>query len=149
MKKNNCKFPPGTEVIASIEFNNYDDKKIIKYVYDNVKDCILTGIVSDTKSKKVNHVIVNWDPNDYHFDMTEINVNLLTHSSAQSLIEEEFIAVEEQIRLKMEDAAKLIFEAGELSKQINLKSLESFYYATEPLIEAMDQNGWRSSSWNC
>ena len=49
----------------------------------------------------------------------------------------------------MNEAAALVNEAGKLAKKAHVESLESMYSAVSPLVNAMDNNGWRSSSWSC
>lgn len=138
----------GTKVLASINSEEWGDHEIIKYVHDEYDDYTLTGVVLDGPAKP-GHVVVLWDDNDQDYELEEVDIKLLTLASERGNIEVEFKSYQKQIKEKMREAAKLVHEAGDLAKQAHARSLESMYDACRPLVSAMDDNGWRSSSWGC
>lgn len=146
MKKSDL--TPGTAVLASVNDDEWGDNEIIEYRFDEYDDYTLTGVVVD-KPAKDGHVIVLWDENDWDYEEEEVEIKLLTLASDRSEIEKEFKSVSKEIKEKMKEAARLVNEAGKLAKKAHAKSLESMYDASAPLVNAMDNNGWRSSSWGC
>lgn len=66
-----------------------------------------------------------------------------------SALEKEYEIVAVQIRAKLTEAGKLIKEAHKMAKKSGASSLAEMYDATDPLENAMDACGWRTSSWNC
>ena len=66
-----------------------------------------------------------------------------------SALEKEYEKVAVQIRAKLTEAGKLIKEAHKMAKKSGASSLAEMYDATDPLENAMDACGWRTSSWNC
>ena len=76
---------------------------------------------------------------------------LMTETEAKYLInklETEFSELEDKVAEKLDEAAKLIREAG-TSATAHGETLHDMYEATGTLIEAMDDAGWNTSSWNC
>lgn len=63
-------------------------------------------------------------------------------------LEAEFTKVEEACKEKLAQAAKLISEAAELASNADV-DLQEMYEATRPLERAMENAGWRTSSWGC
>lgn len=149
MKKSDL--PPGTKVMASIDNHEYGDHKIIAFVFDGDEydgAYTLTGVVLD-KPAKEGHVFVSWDENYYDYTVEEVDIKLLSLESDLSNMEAEFKSYQTQIKAKIKEAVALIDEAGKLADKAHARSLESLYDITRPLINAMDRNGWRSSSWGC
>jgi hypothetical protein len=146
MKKSDL--TPGTAVLASVNDEEWGDSEVIKYVHNEYDDYTLTGVVVD-KPASDGKVVVLWDENDWDYEEEEVEIKLLTLAEDRSAIEKEFKNLSKEIKEKMKEAARLVNEAGKLAKQAHAKSLESMWDATGPLINAMDNNGWRSSSWGC
>jgi hypothetical protein len=146
MKKSEAK--PGTKVLASTGYDEYGDgEHLAPYKYDEYGDTTLVGVIR-TKEASPGHVWVKWIEGDFSDDEEEVDLKMLTLESERSQIEEEFGKVSKEIKEKMKEAAKLVNEAGKLAKKAH-SELESMYDATRPLVDAMDNNGWRSSSWGC
>ena len=151
MKKSEAK--PGTKVLASYAgaYDEWSDEQVINYRYDEGEEYgALVGVIR-TKEAKAGHVWVKWIEGDYREnldDEMEVDLKILILESERGSIEQEFKKVSKEIESKMKEAAKLVNEAGKLAKQAH-SSLEGMYDATSPLIDAMDNNGWRSSSWGC
>lgn len=152
MKKSDAK--PGTKVLATYApaYEEYSDQEIVPYRYD--PDCYgdLVGVIR-SKEAKPGHVWVKWIEGEYLENLneegeTEEDLKILMLESDRNQIEEDFKKVSKEIKEKMKEAAKLVNEAGKLAKGAHA-SLESMWDATGPLINAMDNNGWRSSSWGC
>jgi len=146
MKKSDLK--PGTAVLASVSDYEWGDREIINFVHNGYDDYTLTGVVVD-KPAATGCVMVLWDENDFDYGEEVVEIKLLTLASDRSSIESEFKNFQVEIKEKLKEAAKLINEAGELADKAHAKSLESMHEATSPLVNAMDNNGWRSSSWGC
>lgn len=145
----NKDFKPGTKVFASVDDDEYDGGDIIKFIFDEYDDYTLVGEVMD-KPASEDHVWVKWEENDHVFDdEMEVETALLTLACDIPSIEQDFKTYQKEIKEKMKEAAKLVKEAGKLAEKAHAKSLESMYEACRPLVNAMDQNGWRSSSWGC
>ena len=68
--------------------------------------------------------------------------------AAHNKLEAEFEALSDKVQEKLEEAAKLIREAGKIASDGG-ESLHDMYEVTEPLINAMDFAGWNTSSWSC
>ena len=66
----------------------------------------------------------------------------------QSQLEEEFARVEVAVKDKLEEAAKLINEAASLASDAGA-DIQEMYDATRPIERAMENAGWRTSSWHC
>jgi hypothetical protein len=146
MKKSEAK--PGTKVLASTNYDQYGDGEHLgPYKYDEYGDTDLVGIIR-TKSASAGYVWVKWIEGDSSGEEEEVDVKLLTLESERSTIEQEFKKVAVEIKEKMKEAAKLINEAGKLAKKAHT-DLVDMGDALNPLVTAMDNNGWRSSSWSC
>jgi len=67
--------------------------------------------------------------------------------AAEAKLEEEWNAVEDQVRGKVNAAAKLISEAAKIATDSghNLSEMD----CTGNLEDAMDEGGWNTSSWSC
>lgn len=92
------------------------------------------------KSKPI-RVAVEIDPKD-----------LLTEEEAKekfASLEKEYDTVAKEVRAKLTEAGKLVKEANKMAKKAGVDSLAEMYDAVDPLVDAMDACGWRSSSWGC
>lgn len=153
MKKSDAK--PGTKVLASYSsaYEEYSDGEIIAYRYDGEGEDYgsLVGVIR-TKEASPGHVWVKWIEGDYLDSLdeeeSEVDLKILILESERSDIEQEFKKVSKEIKEKMKEAARLVNDAGKLAKKAHAE-LASMYDAARPLVDAMDNNGWRSSSWGC
>ena len=66
----------------------------------------------------------------------------------QAQLEAEFAKVEEACKEKLAEAAKLINEAAAMASDADV-DIQEMYEATRPLERAMENAGWRTSSWHC
>ena len=147
MKKSDAK--PGTKVLASYDNDEYSDEELIPYVYDSYGESTMVGVIR-SQPASAGKVWVKWIEGNLADDEDqEVSLDILTLESARPGMEEEFKAAAAQVKEKMEEAAKLVNEAGKLAVKAHAKSLADMYGAVTPLVNAMDKNGWRSSSWNC
>lgn len=148
MKENN--FKPGTRVLASINDEEYGYQELIKYVYNEYSEYTISGTVLD-KPSKPGRVFVAWDEEALNnFDLEkddDVEIDILTLESDQSEIEKEFKSVAKQVKEKVKQAAALVREANKLAQKGHAKDLQSM--GASELISAMDDSGWRSSSWGC
>lgn len=152
MKKSDAK--PGVKVLATYApaYEEYTDEEIVAYRYDPESYGDLVGVIR-SKEAKPGHVWVKWIEGEYLDSIdedgeSEVDIKILMLESERSQIEEDFKKVSKEIKEKMKEAAKCVTEAGKLAKSAHA-SLESMYDECRPLVDAMDNNGWRSSSWGC
>lgn len=156
MKKSDAK--PGTKVLATYApaYEEYSDEQIVAYSFDPDGYGDLLGVIR-SKEASPGHVWVKWIEGEYLDSLdgegeeneTEVDLKILTLESERDEIEKEFKSYQKQIKDKLKEAAKLVNEAGQLAHKAHARSLESMWDVTSPLIDAMDNNGWRSSSWGC
>lgn len=148
MKKNELK--PGTRIMACLPRDEWADESIVKYFHDDWDETTLLGTVID-KPASSGQVWVAWDESDHHFDSEEeeIDIDILTLESARPQIEKDYKALAKLIKQNMQDVAKIIRSSNKLAKRAHATSLADMYDAVSPLISAMDDSGWRSSSWGC
>jgi hypothetical protein len=141
---------PGTRVMASVYHDDYGygGAEIIPYYIADCENYMITGTVTDAKTDR-KQVFVAWDDHEYEIEDGPVDVELLTLESDQDRIEKEFEEVFEKVKEKMRQAAELISEAHEIALEGHAKDLASMYGAVSPLVNAMDNSGWRSSSWGC
>ena len=66
-----------------------------------------------------------------------------------SILEKEYDLVAKQVRDKLKIAAQAIREAQKLAKKELGTNLSEMYVAYDPLYNAMDAAGWRTSSFGC
>lgn len=141
-------FVPGVRVLASVNNEEYGDGEIISYQISEYSDNTLTGTVMD-KPAETGFVFVKFDENDWEHDEEEVEENILVLESDLPQLEKEFEKVSKEITKKMKKAADLINEAGQLAESAHGTTLQSMWEASRPLVQAMDANGWNSSSWGC
>lgn len=154
MKKSEAK--PGVKVLASYSaaYDEYSDGDIIAYRYDGEGEDYgsLVGVIR-TKEAAPGKVWVKWIEGQYldslDEDESEIDLKILTLESDRSSIEQDFKKVSKEIEAKMKEAGKVVKEANALAVKARLGNLAALYDASSPLVDAMDNAGWRSSSWGC
>jgi hypothetical protein len=154
MKKSDA--VPGTKVLASIRNDEFGDdgEQLVPFIFNEYGDSVLVGVIRSKKASP-GKVWVKWIDGDHDEDeeedeeVEEVDLKILSLESDRAQLEKEFKLVSKQVKEKMKEAAKLVNEAGKLARQANAGDLESMYDASYPLINAMDRNGWRSSSWGC
>jgi hypothetical protein len=96
--------------------------------------------------------IVKWDaawrkPNPNRHTTNEL-ITEIEADKILSKLEKEFEAWAGPIRKKMEQAAKYLLEAGELASK-QKKDLAELHEIVGPLISAMNDIGWSTSSLSC
>jgi hypothetical protein len=146
MKKSDAK--PGTKVLASTNYDEYGDGEHLgPYKYDEYGDSDLVGVIR-SKPARAGYVWVKWIEGDAAGeDDEEVDLKLLVLESERSQIEADFKKVSKEVKEKMKEAAKIINEAGKMARSVHstLANMDASY----ELVNAMDNNGWRSSSWGC
>jgi len=147
MKKSDAK--PGTKVIASICFDDRygGGEHLGPYKYNEYDENNLVGVIR-SKEATPGHVWVKWIEGDFDQEEEEVDLKILMLESDRAQIEKDFKQVSKEIKDKMKEAAKIVNEAGKLARSVH-STLQEMYDATNPLVDAMDNNGWHSSSWNC
>ena len=143
-------FKPGTKVLVTMDNNEWDGATgdLISYVHDDDDCYTLVGVVR-SKEASTGKVWVKWIEGDFDEDEQEVDIKILTLESDRTQIEKEYSSTSKLIKEKMKEAGKLVREANSLAKKAHAKSLADMYNAVDPLIDAMDASGWRSSSWGC
>ena len=95
---------------------------------------------------------VKWDDNWVQPRVSTLSANeLMPESEANDILsklEDEYEAYTSPIRTKLEQAAKLLEEANELAKEHD-RELAEWHDVTDPLLGAMGNIGWRTSSLSC
>jgi len=145
------KFDIGDRVAVFVAYEN--EKNVVggKPYYNEDEDLFFYGKVSDISRK--GKITVEWDEhymNDCHNEPLDASI-LMTEEAAKQLssrLEQEFNAVEVEIKAKMTEASKLIEEAAEMAEKIGLE-LSNMSAGRSPLYGAMRAGGWRTSSFNC
>jgi hypothetical protein len=152
MKKSEAK--PGVKVLATYApaYEEYTNEEVVEYRHSGGGYGDLVGVIRSREAKP-GHVWVKWIEGEYldNFDEegeSEVDLKILMLESDRSQIEEDFKKVSKEVKEKMKEAAKLVNEAGKLARSAHA-TLESMYEASSLLVNAMDNNGWRSSSWGC
>lgn len=150
---NKSELAPGTKVIAALRYPeeyDYDGKEeIVKYHSNDSDDETMVGIVLDKPAPK-GKVIVSWDVDEEEDEGDEVDIKVLSLYSEKNDLEKDFKEVEKSIKEKMRDAAALVREANRMAQKAGARNLADMQYgAASPLVGAMDDSGWRSSSWGC
>jgi hypothetical protein len=94
-------------------------------------------------------VRVNWDRRIFKNNEYQYTNRLLTEEDARkeaSRLDAEFQDLESEVLAKMVIAGQAITEAQKLAKQLGV---ELAMLDISPLIDAMNQAGWRTSSLDC
>jgi hypothetical protein len=154
MKKS--ELPPGTRVIASAqdaeEYDYYGKQEVVKYHPEDYDEQTLTGVVIDKPANR-GKVWVRWDEDscrDIDGDEEELDPKVLSLEANRSELDKEFKVAAAAIKKKIEEAAKIVREANKMAQDAGVRNLEEMMYdAASPLVSAMDDSGWRSSSWGC
>lgn len=135
--------------IATSDYDDDFESKVGKLRYDPDSDPDY-GVVSDLLAN--GQVMVKWDDawrnsNNHPVDVATLALESVLKEKLSKL-EEEYLEIEKEIRVKMKAAALNIKEANKLAKKTG-HSLEEMYDVVDPLINAMDAAGWRTSSFGC
>lgn len=119
------------------EWNEYED--------DTTRGTVLS--VNDDGT-----LTVKWDSSWLTPNPSKHNANeLITEAAADKIrvkLEKKYEAWAGPIRKKMEQAGKLLSEARELADEQD-KNLSEMHELVGPLINAMDEIGWSTSSLMC
>ena len=148
MKKSDLR--PGTKVIATLQYpEEYsdDEEQIVRYFPESYSGPLIGVIRSQEASP--GKVFVSWIEGERTGEEEEVDTKVLALASDQAALDAEFKVVEKQIKEKLTEAGKLVKEAHKMAQKAGAHSLESMYDAVRPLVHAMDDSGWRSSSWGC
>lgn len=101
-------------------------------------------------------VIIEWDDgtlskHELRFLFNEANgiAENKRLEDEQSRLEREFEEAKTSIEEKLNAAAKLIDEAAAIANSKDVSMLDDMYVETRALERAMENAGWRTSSWHC
>jgi hypothetical protein len=115
------------------------------------------GVILSAVENDRNHFLVEWDNGKY---ASASDPKRITKVKASDLMLEvdckakmdqldaEFSALEDKVRAKMQIAAGALAEAADLADE-NGEELIEMYEAVSPLMRAMDEAGWSTSSLSC
>ena len=107
------------------------------------------GVVKEIKGDKY---LVKWDPEWSYPNPSEVYAkDLVSEEEAEQILaklEAEYEVWAGPIREKIEEAAKLLSEAGKLAEK-QKRDLAEMHEIVSPLLGAMDDIGWRTSSLSC
>lgn len=131
---------------------NYGGEYGDELVFGKVTEVLPNGLVKVMWDENwLNELFVNGITHEY-WPVKVKSDWLLTEAEGKakfSALEKEFDAIADQVIDKLKEAGKLIKEANKIAKKSGAKSLYEMYDAHDPLLNAMDAAGWRTSSFNC
>lgn len=117
--------------------------------YDEYSDDCFRGKVSSIEGKKIT---VIWDDSWRNENAEALTPDeLISEEKADKIIdklEKQYEKWASPIRKKIEDAAKLLAEADKLAQKKN-RDLAEMHELVSPLLCAMDDIGWSTSSLSC
>ena len=116
--------------------------------WNEYEDDTTRGVVESIDPEGKVHV--KWD-DSWHKPSTHNADDLISEAEGDKILaklEKDFEKWAGPIRKKIELAAKYLSEAGELANKQN-KDLSEMHEIVGPLIGAMDDLGWRTSSLSC
>jgi len=117
--------------------------------HNEYEDNSVRGVVQEVKGDKL---LVKWDYSWHRPNPQEVSVEeVVSEDEANKILsklEEEYEAWAAPIREKIAAAAELLIEAGDLAgkKKLDLAGMRQL---ANPLLSAMDNLGWRTSSFSC
>lgn len=142
MKKKKKKLEVGSRVVW-LNHSNLE-------TYNEYEDDTTRGTVESINEH--GDLFVKWDDSWWNAEPKAIQPeDVISEEEADKILsklEKEYEVWAAPIRKKMESAAKLLREAGELADKQD-KNLSEMHEIVGPLISAMDQIGWRTSSLSC
>lgn len=122
--------------------------KVIKLRYD--EEGPNYGTVTDVLSS--GQVLVKWDIEWMNQHNKPVDPKTLSPEAdvqkEYSRLEQEFDELEKEIKVKLKEAGQIIREANKLAKKTG-RDLAEMYEAVYTLYGAMDDAGWRTSSFGC
>jgi hypothetical protein len=132
----------------------YDDGELVEGLrWDEYEDPCFGTVSGITQKGKIQ---VEWDDDaegpalDYLYGDTVEPHQLLPEADVKeqlSLLEQEFKEVSKKISKKCKEAAEILLEANELALQTGRSLYDMNDYGG--LYRAMDECGWRTSSFGC
>jgi hypothetical protein len=118
--------------------------------YDILRGGVITADAQPDRISKKMKVVVKWDGT--YVSINEIAIeDLMLESEAKALVsklEVQWQGIQERAKAKLEEAAKSIEDAVKIAKEGDI-DLFDMYEATRPLLHAMDEAGWQTSSLSC
>jgi len=144
-------FKVGDQVVLIADFMGPNDK--LQYInYAAIEDNYCT-VVELLPGSPETSVKVKWGVQDYWHSQDTFDASKLMHrkefEQKYSKLETAYKEVEAQVKDKLKEAGKLIKESNKMAKKLGLESLNEMYDAIDPLYQAMDACGWRTSSFSC
>jgi hypothetical protein len=163
-----------TSLISEEQVQKEQNEQRLKEMHMKIEQCTVGAVVYRasthaplTRGKiagppQNNLAIVEWDGGT----LTKVDINhLLTEADGlaenkrltaenkrltdeKDRLEREFKKVQDECKSKMEQAATLIKEAAKLA-QSHGQDIQDMYEVTRGFEHAMDEAGWRTSSWHC
>jgi hypothetical protein len=115
-------------------------------------------VFSSTNDSGTNVYIIELDLHAYYKSKGEPptykryeEADLMLEADAKSALndlEDAFNKLQDELKVKIVEAANLIKEAGDIAEEHG-EELAEMHDATDPLLSAMDNAGWRTSSLSC
>lgn len=147
------KFKQGDTVILGYD----QDDEYCKYNFTDDIELLKGSILDQSASEST--VIIQLDAESANELLTYFSLNALDPFEISKdflLLESEYLSLDEarelskkEISKKIKNAASLILEAQEIADKNQLGYLNEMWELVRPLVSAMDQSGWSSSSWGC
>lgn len=130
--------------------DEYSDGKEVPIYYDPDGDGLILGEVTDVSTK--GKITVKFDGSLRGTEVLEAK-DLMTEKDGKarySELETEFAVIEKQVAAKVKEVAKGIREANKLAKKTGRPLAQmSYEIIYRDLYSAMDDAGWRTSSFGC
>lgn len=151
MKKKIYKFGVGDRVgqnTSQYQEDDYSDSETVDLMYDqdNPPD------FGEVLSVEGTIVKVKWD-SDWNEEIRDVDASDLAPEEVvkarYSELEIEFKEVEKEVKAQLKEVAKGLREANKLAKQKLGRTLNQLNMGYGALYNAMDDAGWRTSSFNC
>lgn len=147
------KFKQGDTVILG-----YDQEgEYCKYNFTDDMELLKGSILDQSASESI--VIIQLDAESANELLTYFSLNALDPFEISKdflLLESEYLKLDEarelskkEISKKIKNAASLLLEAQKIADKNQLGYLNEMWELVRPLVSAMDQSGWSSSSWGC
>ena len=129
--------------VVSREYSDLD-------AYNEFEDDIIRGVVK--KIHESGKLLIKWDCSWHNKEHAEaMPEDLISEEEANEILaklEAEYKVWADPIQEKMEEAGKLLREAGKLAAK-QKRDLSEMHELVAPLISAMDSIGWSTSSLSC
>jgi hypothetical protein len=147
-KKKATKFDVGTRVVR--KFSRAEVMQAFAFEDDVDRGTVDRGtVVGEELRDGKSRVLVSWK--GYNDPVAVESSELILEAKANkqiAVLEKEFNKLTKGIEVKMKAASKAILEAHKVANKLGLDDM-SYLTAVSPLMDAMEEVGWQTSSLSC